>query len=83
MIDLGLFLLLIALFASIAKRSFLSFIWTARFFFTGIAVVLLEQSQTKFELVAVTIYSLSVLTIIYTSRHLYKGRDQGEDLDSI
>ena len=83
MIDLGLVLIFVALFSTVAKRSFLNFVWSIRFFFTGLAIILTEQSQGKYELVAITIYVLSILAIIYTLRHIYKGRDQDEDIDSI
>lgn len=83
MIDLGIALIFISIFSILIKRSFLNFIWSLRFFFTGFGLVLVEASKQQYEIVAVSLYIISILLVFNLLSYLNKGRELIEDIDTL
>ena len=81
--DLGIALILVTVFSMMIKRSLFNFIWSIRFFFTGLALILVEQSKDQQGVVAIVIYVFSITLIFILIRHLYNGREHQEDIDRV
>lgn len=83
MINLGVTLVFIAILSLLLKRSFLNFIWSSRFFFTGLGMILLEGSKKQHEVVAVIIYLTSIILVFNLLNYIREGRENIEDIDSL